>query len=110
MGTDKNAIVDENFELEKLEEIEVVGKSLKQVQALEEDEIESEFKKEVEKLRLDMLKLMEILQKEEVTEIVEMDKAENIEIEMESEVVDQKLKMKPNVKKKTKKAKQQREL
>ena len=109
MGTDKNAIVDENFELDKLEEIEVVGKSLKQVQALEEDEIESEFKKEVEKLRLDMLKLMEILQKEEVTEIVEMDKAENIEIEMESEVVDQKLKMKPNVKKKTKKAKQQRE-
>ena len=109
MGTDKNAIVDENFELDKLEEIEVVGKSHKQVQELEEDEIESEFKKEVEKLRLDMLKLMEILQKEEVTEIVEMDKAENIEIEMESEVVDQKLKMKPNVKKKTKKAKQQRE-
>ena len=38
-----------------------------------------------------------------------MDEAENIEIEMESEVVDQKLKMKPNVKKKTKKAKQHRE-
>ena len=50
--------------MDKLEEIEVIGKSLKQVQALEEDEIESEFKKEVEKLRLDMLKLMEILQKE----------------------------------------------
>ena len=92
-----------------MEEIEVVSKCIKQVQELEEDEIESEFKKEVEKLRLDMLKLMEILQKEEVTEIVEMDKAENIEIEMESEVVDQKLKMKPNVKKKMKKAKQQRE-
>ena len=50
MGTDKNAIVDENFELDIFEEIEVVGKSLKQVQDLEEDEIESKFKKEVEKL------------------------------------------------------------
>ena len=48
----------------------MVWKSLKQVHDSEEDEIESEFKKEVEKLRWDMLKLMEILQKEEVTENV----------------------------------------
>ena len=42
MGTDKNAIVYETFELDKLEEIEVVGKSLKQVHDLEEDGIEWE--------------------------------------------------------------------